>query len=157
MALSSGADAESEQQRSLAVSDLDLLRRLERLPMTWVQGRLLMMGGLGYTFDAMDGQAVSFILSPVSKLFSLSDGQTGLLGSSVLIGYLFGATTIVGAIMCPLLMYFQDWLAGQTSTWSTNMVYKLAVMGFLLGSVVAVILYLAFKCLLQMGWLPSRR
>ena len=47
-------------------------------------GRLLLMGGLGYTFDAMDAQAVSFILPPVAKLFNLSDGQTGLLGSSVL-------------------------------------------------------------------------
>ena len=91
MSLSSGAGADSEQQRSLAGSDLDLLRRIERLPMTWVQGRLLLMGGLGYTFDAMDAQAVSFVLPPVAKLFSLSDGQIGLLGSSVLIGYLFGA------------------------------------------------------------------
>jgi len=72
------------------------------------------------------------------------------------IGYLFGATTLVGAIMWPLLLYIQDWSAGQTSTWSVDMVYKLAVMGFLLGSVVAVVMYLAFKCLLQMGWLPSR-
>ena len=88
MSLSSGAGADSEQQRSLAGSDLDLLRRIERLPMTWVQGRLLLMGGLGYTFDAMDAQAVSFVLPPVAKLFSLSDGQIGLLGSSVLIGYL---------------------------------------------------------------------
>jgi hypothetical protein len=73
------------------------------------------------------------------------------------IGYLFGATTLVGAIAWPLLLYIQDWSAGQTSTWSVNVVYKLAVMGFLLGSVVAVVMYLAFKCLLQMGWLPSRR
>jgi hypothetical protein len=73
------------------------------------------------------------------------------------IGYLFGATTIVGAIACPALMYLQDWLDGQTGTWSANMVYKLAIMGFLLGSVVAVVMYLAFKFLLQLGWLPSRR
>ena len=73
------------------------------------------------------------------------------------IGYLFGATTLVGAIAWPTLLYIQDWSAGQTSTWSVNMVYKLAVIGFLLGSVVAVVMYLAFKALLQMGWLPSRR
>ena len=72
------------------------------------------------------------------------------------IGYLFGATTIVGAIMWPVVYYIQDWAAGQASTWSVTVVYKLATMGFLLGSVVAVIMYLAFKCLLQMGWLPSR-
>ena len=72
------------------------------------------------------------------------------------IGYLFGATTLVGAVTCPLLLFIQDWSVGQTGNWSVNMVYKLATMGFLLGSVVAVIMYLAFKCLLQMGWLPSR-
>ena len=37
-----------------AETDRNTLRRLERLPMTWVQMRLLVMGGLGYTFDAMD-------------------------------------------------------------------------------------------------------
>jgi hypothetical protein len=72
-------------------------------------------------------------------------------------GYLFGATTLVGAVSWPLLIYLQDWSDGQTSKWSANVVYDLAVMGFLLGSVVAVLLYLAFKFLLQMGWLPSRR
>ena len=73
------------------------------------------------------------------------------------IGYLFGATTLVGAITWPSLLYLQDWLSGHTGMWSADMVYKLAVMGFLLGSVVAVIMYLAFKFLLSMGWLPSRR
>jgi hypothetical protein len=73
------------------------------------------------------------------------------------IGYLFGATTLIGTIMWPLLLFIQDWSAGQTSLWSISVVYKLAVIGFLLGSVVAVVMYLAFKFLLQMGWLPSRR
>jgi len=73
------------------------------------------------------------------------------------IGYLFGTTCLVGAVMCPALAFFQDWSIGQASTWTGDIVYKLAVMGFLLGSVVAVVMYLAFKCLLQVGWLPSRR
>ena len=73
------------------------------------------------------------------------------------IGYLFGATCLVGAVMCPLLAYLQDLSIGQAGTWTVDIVYKLAVMGFLLGSVVAVVMYLAFKCLLQIGWLPSRR
>jgi hypothetical protein len=41
--------------------------------------------------------------------------------------------------------------------WSANVVYHLAVIGFLLGTVVSVIMYLGFKFLLSMGWLPSRR
>jgi len=73
------------------------------------------------------------------------------------IGYLFAATTIIGAIICPLFLYIQDWSIGQTSKWSVNVVYDLAVMGFLLGTVVSVVMYLAFKFLLSMGWLPSRR
>jgi len=72
-------------------------------------------------------------------------------------GYMFAATTLIGAVMWPLLLYVQDWSAGQTGKWTANVVYNLAVMGFLLGTVVAVILYLAFKFLLEMGWLPSRR
>src|SRR5690242_9063096 len=59
--------------------------------MTWVQGRLLVMGGLGYTFDAANHAVLAFILPTVAALFALSNTQTGLLGSSVLIGYLFGA------------------------------------------------------------------
>jgi len=72
-------------------------------------------------------------------------------------GYLFGATTIIGAVTWPLLLYIQDSSVGQTSKWSANVIYDLAVMGFLLGTVVAVVMYLAFKFLLAMGWLPSRR
>jgi MFS family permease len=39
----------------------------------------------------MDGALVAFILPSATVVFSLSSSQTGLLGSSVLIGYLFGA------------------------------------------------------------------
>lgn len=70
---------------------MDPIRRLERLPMSRPQFRLLFQGGLGYTFDAMDGAIIAFILPVVTTLWGLSSGQTGLLGSSLLIGYLFGA------------------------------------------------------------------
>jgi putative MFS transporter len=76
---------------ALSENEVNTLRRLERLPMTWVQGRLLCMGGLGYTFDAMGLAVLAFILPTVTTLFGLTNTQTGLLGSSVLIGYLFGA------------------------------------------------------------------
>ena len=46
---------------------------------------------MGCTFDGMDAALVAFILPSATEVFSLSSGQTGLLGSSVLIGYLFGA------------------------------------------------------------------
>lgn len=76
---------------TLTAREAAVLRRMERLPLTWVQGRLLVMGGLGYTFDAMGLAVLAFILPTVTALFGLTNAQTGLLGSSVLIGYLFGA------------------------------------------------------------------
>jgi putative MFS transporter len=75
----------------LAEAELTLLKRIERLPFGVFQWRLLAMGGMGYTFDAMDGALIAFILTAVSGLWALTDRQTGLLGSSALIGYLFGA------------------------------------------------------------------
>ena len=72
-------------------------------------------------------------------------------------GYVFGATTIIGAVIWPTLLYIEDLSNGDTSKWSVNVVWNLAVMGFLLGSVVAVVMYLIFKFFLSMGWLPSRR
>jgi hypothetical protein len=74
-----------------------------------------------------------------------------------MIGYLFGSTTLIGAVMWPLCIYLQDWSIGQTGLWSVNVAYKLAVMGFLVGNIVSVVMYLGFKFLLAMGWLPSRR
>jgi len=74
-----------------AEADLRTLRRMERLPFTRFHWRLLWMGGLGYTFDAMDGAMIAFILPAVSSLWGLTNQQTGLLASSAMIGYLFGA------------------------------------------------------------------
>jgi len=65
---------------------MSILQRLERLPMARPQWRLLFQGGLGYTFDGMDAALVAFILPSATAVFSLTSGQTGLLGSSVLIG-----------------------------------------------------------------------
>ena len=76
---------------ALAEADLSTLRRMERLPFARFHWRLLWMGGLGYTFDAMDGAMIAFILPAVSSLWGLTNQQTGLLGSSAMIGYLFGA------------------------------------------------------------------
>src|SRR5262249_420552 len=76
---------------ALADTDLDTLKRIERLPFGRFHWRLLWMGGLGYTFDAMDGAMIAFILPVVSSLFGLTNQQTGLLASSAMIGYLPGA------------------------------------------------------------------
>ena len=72
-------------------------------------------------------------------------------------GILFSATVVIGAIAWPLVIYLQDWSNGQTEKWNGTVVSNLAVMGFMLGTVVSVLMYLAFKFLLEMEWLPSRR
>lgn len=65
--------------------------RIERIPNNKYNKKLLFISGLGYTFDAMDMAIIAFILPSVVALWNLSSGQTGLLGSSVLMGYFFGS------------------------------------------------------------------
>jgi len=72
-------------------NDLNTLKRLERLPFGKPQMHLLFMGGLGYTFDGMDAGIVAFIMAPVMALWGLTNAQTGIVGSSLMIGYLVGA------------------------------------------------------------------
>ncbi|WP_229402684.1 MFS transporter [Micromonospora okii] len=69
----------------------DLLARLERLPFSRPHLTLLAMGGLGLTFDGLDVATVAFVLPSISEEWQLSGGQTGLVGSSTLIGFFFGA------------------------------------------------------------------
>jgi putative MFS transporter len=71
--------------------ELSIVRRLERLPMTWAQRKLLFMAGMGLTFEAEDLAIIAFIMTPVARLFHLTSYETGLLGSAAFIGYLFGA------------------------------------------------------------------
>jgi putative MFS transporter len=75
----------------LTEAELSILKRIERVPFGRFQWRLLWMGGLGYTFDAMDGALIAFILPAVTALWGLTSAQTGVVGSSAMIGYLFGA------------------------------------------------------------------
>ncbi|WP_236792986.1 MFS transporter [Amycolatopsis sp. GM8] len=81
----------TETGASSTLTSRALAARLERLPISRFHYKLLFAGGLGYTFDAMDGAIVAFILPSVTKEWGLSSGATGVLGSSLLIGFLFGA------------------------------------------------------------------
>jgi MFS transporter, putative metabolite:H+ symporter len=69
----------------------ELIARVERLPMSRPHLRLLFQGGLGYTFDGMDGAVIAFILPSAAAVFALSGREQGLLASSTLIGFLVGA------------------------------------------------------------------
>ncbi len=72
-------------------------------------------------------------------------------------GFLFLYTALVGAVGFPGAAYLEDAKAGMTGMWTVRILTNLVAEGFLLGIVVAVTMYLAFKLLLQLGWLPSRR
>ncbi|MGY3690810.1 putative MFS transporter [Bradyrhizobium sp. USDA 3240] len=65
--------------------------RIERLPFARFHVHLLLMGGLGYLFDAMDAAVLAFILPVLRTTWGLSNVETGVLGSSTFVGYLFGA------------------------------------------------------------------
>jgi len=68
-----------------------VLTRLDRLPLCRPHYHLLMMGGLGYTFDGMDAAIVAFLLPSARAEWGLSSGQLGIIGSATPFGYLFGA------------------------------------------------------------------
>ena len=65
--------------------------RIERLPFAHFHKHLLLMGGLGYMFDAMDAAVLAFILPVLRTAWDLSSLHVGLLGSSTYIGFFFGA------------------------------------------------------------------
>lgn len=65
--------------------------RLERLPYSRFHARLLVMGGVGYTFEAMDQAVVAFVLTVISPLWALTSVQTGILGGASYVGFMLGA------------------------------------------------------------------
>ncbi|MEV0634346.1 MFS transporter [Streptomyces sp. NPDC050619] len=54
---------------------------------------LLLIGGLGYTFDGMDGAIVAFVMPSAQEVWNLDNGALGLIGSAAPFGFLFGAAT----------------------------------------------------------------
>jgi putative MFS transporter len=72
---------------------MTLLARLDRLPLSRPQFRLLWIGGLGYTFDGIDGAIVAFLLPSIQAVWGLTNAELGFVGSASLLGYLFGAMT----------------------------------------------------------------
>lgn len=70
---------------------MSLSARLDRLPLSKPHYLLLLIGGLGYTFDGMDSAVVAFLLPDVKEVFSLSAGQLGMVASAAPFGFLFGA------------------------------------------------------------------
>lgn len=72
---------------------MNLPARLDRLPLSRPHFRLLWIGGLGYTFDGMDGAIVAFLLPSIQAVWHLTNPQLGTIGSASIFGYLIGATS----------------------------------------------------------------
>ncbi|MCW8206306.1 MFS transporter [Verminephrobacter aporrectodeae subsp. tuberculatae] len=68
-----------------------LSARIERLPFSGFHRRLLLIGGLGYTFDAMDAAVIAFVLPVLRTAWNLDSIQVGVLASANSIGFFFGA------------------------------------------------------------------
>ena len=70
---------------------MSLTARLDRLPLSRPHYVLLLIGGLGYTFDGMDAAIVAFLMPDVKAEFGLTTSQLGLVASAAPFGFLFGA------------------------------------------------------------------
>ncbi|MCH6162591.1 MFS transporter [Streptomyces marispadix] len=68
-----------------------LAARLERLPWTSHQRKLLLVVATAWLFDSIDLATLTFVLSPISTEFRLDHAQTGLMGSIGFLGMLVGA------------------------------------------------------------------
>ncbi len=67
--------------------------RLERLPFSRFHFGLLVIGGLGYAFEAVDAAIIAFLMPVLRVQWHLTSVQTGVLGSSTYVGFLIGALT----------------------------------------------------------------
>ena len=70
---------------------MDIIARLERIPVGKFHYRLLVITGLGWMFDAMDTGIIAFVLPVLIKTWGLSTAQVGYIGSMGLVGMALGA------------------------------------------------------------------
>lgn len=70
---------------------MDIISRLQRLPVGRFHYRLLVIVGLGWMFDAMDTGMIAFIMPSLVKAWQLSPSQSGLIVSLTFVGMALGA------------------------------------------------------------------
>jgi putative MFS transporter len=70
---------------------MDVISRLEKIPVGKFHYKLLFVTGLGWMFDAMDTGIISFVLPALGKEWGLSSAQMGYIGSIGLVGMALGA------------------------------------------------------------------
>jgi len=76
---------------------MDIINRLEQMPVSRFHYKLLLMAGMGWLFDAMDTGIIAFVLPVLMAKWQLTAAQAGLLGSIGLLGMAVGA--IVSGIL----------------------------------------------------------
>ncbi|MGO2659968.1 MFS transporter [Mycetocola reblochoni] len=79
------------QTPTTAEQQAALLARLDDLEPGKPHRRLMVMGGLGYTFDSFDGQLMGYALSALIVIWAIPAEVSGWLLSSIFFGYLVGA------------------------------------------------------------------
>lgn len=70
---------------------MDIVSRLEQVPVSKFHYKLLVATGLGWMFDAMDTGLIAFVLPALAKAWGLSPAQMGYIGSAGLVGMAVGA------------------------------------------------------------------
>jgi len=70
---------------------LNIASRIDKLPMTPMLRKILLLTGIGWMFDAMDQGMVSGVMAAIGADWALSIAQLGLLGSIGLLGMGLGA------------------------------------------------------------------
>ncbi|MDF2571066.1 MAG: naiP [Sporomusa sp.] len=73
------------------VRNLEIISRLEQIPVSRFHYKLLVLTGLGWLFDAMDTGIIAFVLPILAKEWGLSATQMGFIGSIGLLGMAVGA------------------------------------------------------------------
>ncbi|MGJ7510412.1 MFS transporter [Variovorax sp. GT1P44] len=116
-----------------------LSARIERLPFSGFHRRLLLVGGLGYSFDAMDAAVIAFVLPVLRTAWALSSVQIGVLASANFIGFFFGALVagslgdLIGrrkVMMSALAVYcVASFFSAMVNDWSTFLVLRV-IAGF---------------------------
>ncbi|MCH7344074.1 MFS transporter [Pelomonas sp. CA6] len=103
--------------------------RIERLPFSGFHRKLLLAGGLGYTFDAMDAAIIAFVLPVLRSAWALSSLQLGIMASAGFVGFFFGALAagtlgdLIGrraVMMSALVVYcLASALSAMTQDWTS--------------------------------------
>jgi len=69
----------------------NISERLERLPFSRFHLKLLIIGGLGLAFEALDAGIIAFIIPSLRKQWELTGAEVGWIASSTYVGFLIGA------------------------------------------------------------------